>query len=44
MSTITDFIRDHALDRMRIAGRKVGGPRSFDVFNPYTAERSGSVP
>jgi phosphonoacetaldehyde dehydrogenase len=44
MSTITDFIRDHALDRMRIAGRKVGGPRSFDVFNPYTAERIGSVP
>ena len=44
MSTITDFIRDHALDRMRIAGRKAGGPRAFDVFNPYTAERIGSVP
>lgn len=44
MSTITAFIRDHELDRMRIAGRKAGGERSVDVFNPYTAERIGSVP
>jgi phosphonoacetaldehyde dehydrogenase len=46
MSPIADFIRDHALDRMRIAGRKVGEGRErvIAVHNPYTGERIGSVP
>jgi putative phosphonoacetaldehyde dehydrogenase len=46
MSTIPHFIRDHALDRMRIAGRKVGEGRDrvIEVFAPYTGERLGSVP
>jgi phosphonoacetaldehyde dehydrogenase len=46
MSSITDFIRDHALDRMRIAGRKVGEGRErvIAVHNPYTGERIGTVP
>lgn len=47
-TTIADFIRAHALDRMRIGGRAVGddrdGDRVIPVFNPYTAERIGSVP
>ncbi len=47
-SPIPDFIRAHALDRMRIAGRRVGdgreGDRVIPVFNPYTGERIGSVP
>jgi putative phosphonoacetaldehyde dehydrogenase len=47
-TAISAFIRDHALDRMRIAGRKVGGDRDGErvipVFNPYTDERIGSVP
>ena len=45
---ITEFIRDHALDAMRIAGAKVGagrdGDRAIEVFNPFTAQRIGSVP
>lgn len=45
---VRDFIRDHALDRMRIAGRQVGedrgGERAIAVFNPYTAEQIGTVP
>lgn len=48
MTSISTFIRDHGLDRMRIAGRKVGegrdGDRVVPVFNPYTEERIGSVP
>ena len=48
MSTPTQYIRDLGLDRMRIAGRKVGGDGSGDRFiavsNPYTGERIGSVP
>jgi phosphonoacetaldehyde dehydrogenase len=46
MSSIADFIRDHALDRMRIAGRKAGEGRErvIAVQNPYTGERIGSVP
>ncbi len=40
------FIRDHQLDAMRIAGRKVGAGRErhIPVFNPYTEQRIGSVP
>ncbi len=45
---IEQFIRDHALDRMRIAGRKVGDGRSGDrvipVFNPFTEKQIGTVP
>jgi putative phosphonoacetaldehyde dehydrogenase len=42
----SDFIRDHALDAMRIAGERVGAgrDRAIDVFNPFTCERLGSVP
>jgi putative phosphonoacetaldehyde dehydrogenase len=44
----SDFIRDHALDAMRIAGRKVGAGRAADraiaVFNPFTATQIGQVP
>jgi len=47
-SPIPDFIRAHALDRMRIGGRAVGdgreGDRVIPVTNPYTGERIGSVP
>jgi putative phosphonoacetaldehyde dehydrogenase len=45
-SDIAQYIRDHQLDAMRIAGRKVGAGRQdgIDVFNPFTAERIGSVP
>ena len=52
MSSIEPYIRDHALDAMRIAGRKVGAdreraqgaPRVIEVFNPYTEHRIGTVP
>jgi phosphonoacetaldehyde dehydrogenase len=46
MSGIAQFIRDHQLDAMRIAGRKVGAGRErvIEVFNPFTHERIGSVP
>jgi phosphonoacetaldehyde dehydrogenase len=46
MSSIADFIRDQALNRMRIAGRKVGEGRErvIAVHNPYTGERIGTVP
>ncbi|MDB5874904.1 MAG: aldehyde dehydrogenase [Ramlibacter sp.] len=48
MSDIGEFIRDHALDAMRIAGKKVGagrdGARAIEVFNPYTSGRIGTVP
>jgi putative phosphonoacetaldehyde dehydrogenase len=46
MSTLPQFIRDHHLDAMRIAGRQVGAgrDRAIEVFNPFTAERIGSVP
>jgi putative phosphonoacetaldehyde dehydrogenase len=48
MGGIEQYIRDHALDRMRIAGRKVGDGRSGDrvirVENPYTAQAIGTVP
>ncbi|MDP3138805.1 MAG: phosphonoacetaldehyde dehydrogenase [Burkholderiaceae bacterium] len=48
MSTIAQYISDHHLDAMRIAGRQVGAGREaarrIEVFNPYTNERIGSVP
>ncbi len=46
MSAIAQFIREHGLDRMRIAGRQVGDGRErvIEVRNPYTCERLGSVP
>jgi putative phosphonoacetaldehyde dehydrogenase len=45
-SDIASFIRDHQLDAMRIAGRKVGAGRDrcIAVHNPYTAETIGTVP
>jgi putative phosphonoacetaldehyde dehydrogenase len=41
-----EFIRDHHLDAMRIAGRQVGAGRDrvIEVFNPFTTQRIGSVP
>ena len=46
MMDIPSFIRDHALDAMRLAGRKVGSgrERNIEVFNPFTEERVGTVP
>lgn len=48
MAGIEQFIRDHALDRMRIAGREAGADRSGDrtipVGNPYTGQVIGTVP
>ena len=48
MSDINQYILDHHLNSMRIAGRKVGAERSGDrtipVFNPYTEKQIGSVP
>jgi phosphonoacetaldehyde dehydrogenase len=46
MSSIAQFIRDHQLDAMRIAGKKVGAgrERAIEVFNPFTNERIGTVP
>ena len=47
-SDIAAYIRDHHLNAMRLAGRKVGAERSGDrvieVFNPYTEELLGTVP
>ncbi|MEY2735760.1 MAG: hypothetical protein RLZ58_1169 [Pseudomonadota bacterium] len=52
MTSIEQYIRDHALDAMRIAGRKVGADRErtqgasrvIGVFNPFTEQRIGTVP
>jgi phosphonoacetaldehyde dehydrogenase len=46
MSEAAQFIRDHQLDAMRIAGRKVGAGRDrvIEVANPFTNERIGTVP
>ena len=46
MSEVAQFIRDHQLDAMRIAGRKVGAgrDRAIEVTNPFTNERIGAVP
>ncbi len=45
---IEQYIRDHQLNAMRLAGRKVGaertGNRAIAVFNPYTEKQIGSVP
>ncbi len=45
---ITQFIQDHQLDAMRLAGRKVGAGRSAEraiaVTNPYTGAVIGRVP
>ena len=41
---IAEFIRDHALDSMRIAGRKARGDRTFEVHNPFNGELLGTVP
>lgn len=45
---IDQYIRDHQLDAMRLAGRKIGagrsGERAIEVFNPYTGQRIGTVP
>ena len=45
---IEQYIRDHGLNQMRLAGRKVGADRSGDrviqVFNPYTEQCIGTVP
>lgn len=47
-ASVIDFIRDHHLDAMRIAGKQVGagraGERAIEVFNPFTGERIGCVP
>jgi putative phosphonoacetaldehyde dehydrogenase len=42
----SDFIRDHHLDAMRIAGERVGAgrARTIDVFNPFTNGKLGTVP
>ena len=44
--SIQQYIRDHALDAMRIAGAKVGAGRErhIVVSNPYTGQPIGTVP
>ena len=46
--TIAQYILDHHLNAMRIAGRKVGadrtGDRAITVTNPYTGATIGTVP
>jgi putative phosphonoacetaldehyde dehydrogenase len=48
MNKIQQYITDHQLNAMRLAGRKVGAGRSAErsiaVFNPYTEQQIGSVP
>ena len=48
MNHIQQYIVDHQLDAMRLAGRKVGAGRTADrriaVFNPYSEQQIGSVP
>jgi len=43
---IGDFIRDHRLDAMRLAGMRVGAgrDRAIEVFNPFSGDRIGTVP
>ncbi|HUR87928.1 MAG TPA: phosphonoacetaldehyde dehydrogenase [Ramlibacter sp.] len=45
-SEMKEFIRDHHLDAMRIAGERVGAgrDRTIEVANPFTNEMIGSVP
>ena len=44
---IEQYIRDHHLDQMRLAGRNIGADRAGDrvipVFNPYTGKCIGTV-
>jgi putative phosphonoacetaldehyde dehydrogenase len=42
----SDFIRDHHLDAMRVAGKRVpaGAGAAIQVFNPHTGEKLGAVP
>jgi putative phosphonoacetaldehyde dehydrogenase len=44
--SIPDFLRDHGLDAMRLAGKRVGAgrDRNIEVFNPFTEGRIGTVP
>ncbi len=44
--SIEHYIRDHALDAMRIAGAKIGAGRErhIVVSNPYTGQPIGTVP
>ena len=46
MSPIAQFIKDHHLDAMRIAGKKVGAGRErcIEVINPFTSQCIGTVP
>jgi phosphonoacetaldehyde dehydrogenase len=43
---MSEFVKDHQLDAMRVAGRKVGAgrDRAIEVSNPFTNERIGTVP
>ena len=47
-NSIQQYILDHQLNAMRLAGRKVGadrtGDRAIAVFNPFTEEQIGTVP
>ena len=47
-TSISEYIRDHQLNAMRIAGRKVGaerdGERAIAVTNPFTGATIGTVP
>jgi putative phosphonoacetaldehyde dehydrogenase len=48
MSHIQQYILDHQLNTMRLAGRKVGADRTAErclqVFNPFTEQCIGTVP
>jgi phosphonoacetaldehyde dehydrogenase len=48
MDRIGQFIRDHHLDAMRVAGQRLGagrdGERAIPVSNPFTGAVIGSVP
>jgi phosphonoacetaldehyde dehydrogenase len=48
MLLINQYILDHQLNAMRIAGKKVGtdrtGERAIAVFNPHTEKQIGTVP
>jgi acyl-CoA reductase-like NAD-dependent aldehyde dehydrogenase len=48
MSHIQQYILDHQLNTMRLAGRKVGGDRTAErciqVYNPFTEQCIGTVP
>ncbi len=48
MNDMQQYILDHQLNAMRLAGRKVGADRArercIEVFNPFTEEVIGTVP